>query len=264
VLADLPFGSTERKADRDRYEGSPQSISEKQKTALIEAMSISSIFSGAYIFDDEFYHWIEEELKDRRPLIKVLTLIEPSESMGLIFWHCPDCKEKYDVPASKTKILDWVKSNIRQCLGCKKTSDRRKKEEMNRRFRPLTEEEVDSIADSYCEHYLNTERAWSDKTKQYERISAIRRGISNSRVEEIVIERIKEMDYRDFLCTPYWKAVATEVRKKAGFKCSICNSSGQLHVHHRTYDNHGREHTYDGIKDLVCICADCHENYHFK
>lgn len=73
---------------------------------------------------------------------------------------------------------------------------------------------------------------------------------------------ICDMDYYDFLKTPYWKAIAEKVRYKADYKCQICNSSEGLNVHHRSYENHGDELHH--MEDLICICKDCHEKHHFE
>lgn len=74
---------------------------------------------------------------------------------------------------------------------------------------------------------------------------------------------IKQMKYQDFLRTPYWKVVSQQVREDAGNKCQICNDGSKtLHVHHRNYSIHGMEH--DNLKDLICLCEDCHAKFHNK
>lgn len=75
-----------------------------------------------------------------------------------------------------------------------------------------------------------------------------------------VSELIKGMDYKDFLRTPYWKAISYEVKRRAKFKCMFCNSSNNLNVHHRSYENHGDE--LNNLQDLVCLCNVCHEKHH--
>lgn len=79
---------------------------------------------------------------------------------------------------------------------------------------------------------------------------------------DISKERISNMDYADFLKTPYWKAIALYVKEKAGKKCSVCGATKTLEVHHLTYDNHGDELHH--LDDLTCICRKCHEKLHSK
>ena len=74
--------------------------------------------------------------------------------------------------------------------------------------------------------------------------------------------RIQNMDYQDFLKTPYWKSIALYVKEKAGKKCAMCGATKALEVHHLTYDNHGDELHH--LDDLTCICRKCHENLHSK
>lgn len=73
---------------------------------------------------------------------------------------------------------------------------------------------------------------------------------------------IQKMDYQDFLKTPYWKAIALYVKEKSGKKCSICGGDKKLHIHHKSYDNHGDELHH--LDDLICVCQKCHKRLHEK
>ena len=68
------------------------------------------------------------------------------------------------------------------------------------------------------------------------------------------------MKYQDYLKTDYWKAVALAVKKRAGYRCQVCNSQHDLQAHHRCYDNRGRELQH--LDDLVCLCRRCHAIFH--
>lgn len=69
------------------------------------------------------------------------------------------------------------------------------------------------------------------------------------------------MDYRDFLKTPYWKAISLNVKRKSKFVCGECKEKGKhLNVHHKTYEHHGSEHKH--LEDLECICEECHRKVH--
>lgn len=66
--------------------------------------------------------------------------------------------------------------------------------------------------------------------------------------------------YEDYLKTDYWKAVAVEVKKRAGYKCQLCNSQHDLCAHHRDYSHRGSE--LEHLDDLTCLCRRCHNIFH--
>lgn len=75
------------------------------------------------------------------------------------------------------------------------------------------------------------------------------------------IDRLKSMKYTDYLETHHWKTVRKMMLDHAGHRCQLCNACDRsLHVHHRTYENRGRETQ----SDLIVLCADCHGQFHEK
>ena len=60
--------------------------------------------------------------------------------------------------------------------------------------------------------------------------------------QDEIYKEINNMDYNDFLHTPYWDGVRNYKLKSANYRCQLCGKSGKLNVHHKTYENHGREH----------------------
>lgn len=87
---------------------------------------------------------------------------------------------------------------------------------------------------------------------------------SNSTPEQKqqAFQRIKAMPYPEFLDTIYWKTVRDFVVERHGGNCQSCLSARAVNVHHRTYENHGREHLHLG--DLMPVCRTCHEILHEK
>ena len=69
------------------------------------------------------------------------------------------------------------------------------------------------------------------------------------------------MSYKDFLNTPYWKAISAYLKIKRG-KCEKCGSETELHTHHKTYEHHGTE--IFNLNDLICLCKECHRKFHNK
>lgn len=78
----------------------------------------------------------------------------------------------------------------------------------------------------------------------------------------MLAEAICELEYGEFLRTPYWKVVAYEVKKKHKFRCVMCDSNHRLQVHHKNYTMHGYEHTQEGMRSLTCVCDNCHAKHH--
>ena len=83
--------------------------------------------------------------------------------------------------------------------------------------------------------------------------------------EERIASVIRSMRYKDFLQSPYWKAIARYAKNYVSSKCSLCGSQERLSVHHRNYENHGYEHRKEVVmKDLIVLCDDCHKKFHNK
>lgn len=69
------------------------------------------------------------------------------------------------------------------------------------------------------------------------------------------------ISYSDYLQTPEWEKRRAEHLKAARYACQLCNKVNEtLHVHHRTYENVGREL----FADLIVLCAKCHARFHGK
>lgn len=67
------------------------------------------------------------------------------------------------------------------------------------------------------------------------------------------------MDYEKYIGSAAWRTNPARMGEleAAGYRCRICNRSAdevRLEVHHRTYENFGREVQ----ADLTALCSDCH------
>ena len=69
---------------------------------------------------------------------------------------------------------------------------------------------------------------------------------------------LRTMPYRDYLQTEEWQVRRRAALKRAAYRCQVCDRSGRLHVHHRTYERRGAELA----RDLIVLCAECHRIYH--
>jgi len=79
-------------------------------------------------------------------------------------------------------------------------------------------------------------------------------------ISEEAKERLREMPYKEFLGTIYWDIVRRYVLWKRKFVCELCNSNGELNVHHKTYDHRGEEYLF--LEDLIVLCQPCHAKFH--
>ncbi len=72
-------------------------------------------------------------------------------------------------------------------------------------------------------------------------------------------EEEEEFDYDTYLQSPEWHDKAEVAKRDARQRCQVCNAyNRQLHTHHRTYRNIGKE--LPG--DLIVLCDDCHTIFH--
>lgn len=64
----------------------------------------------------------------------------------------------------------------------------------------------------------------------------------------------KNIKYRDYIKSHWWKAKRNHILKKRGRKCEKCRSTKRIQVHHLTYERLGRELD----SDLQVLCRSCH------
>lgn len=185
------------------------------------------------------------------------------------FKYCCDiCGEEELIESSKTKFFEYVyrKTTYYYTLGikdknvCSVCYDKIKTEKESIIKLEENKEKIiyEDAVKFYIENYLSTEKYWVHN-KMNENFKYIK---TRPCYDERVTDHIKEMDYYDFLNTPYWKAVAWKVKKNASFKCQMCGSTEELNAHHPEYSIRGEEVTR--IKELICVCKSCHAKHHDK
>ena len=120
-------------------------------------------------------------------------------------------------------------------------------------------ETTEDPTDTFIKEYLTPEKRTSNVAVQ--RFAEMHVGFPD---EDLNYGRIcaviRDMDYRDFLLTTYWRGIALVVKERAGNKCVICGSEKNLVAHHTSYDHHGDELHH--LEDLECLCKDCHNKQH--
>jgi 5-methylcytosine-specific restriction endonuclease McrA len=117
---------------------------------------------------------------------------------------------------------------------------------------------INKETNEYINNYLNPNNIFIDEGRIVENFLEISQSLF---MEELISQKIKSMSYKDFLKTPYWRAISRYVIYNAGFKCQLCGSKTKLSVHHSSYKRHGYEHKY-WKEDLIVLCDNCHKKYH--
>jgi hypothetical protein len=85
--------------------------------------------------------------------------------------------------------------------------------------------------------------------------------VPNPEIEKLykqLIEWFTAIPYQEYLQTEHWKHFRDKALLNANNKCQVCNEPHQLQVHHRNYDNRGRE----TFLDVVVLCRSCHARMH--
>ena len=119
--------------------------------------------------------------------------------------------------------------------------------------------ETEIATKHFIETYLDPSKVW--KPTRRSKFYLMMEDLNNVDVHRVA-SFIREMDYSDFLQTPYWVAIRERVIKNVGYKCQLCgDKNSPLHVHHNTYEHHGYEHAYYK-EDLIVLCERCHSIFH--
>lgn len=224
-----------------------------------------------YIEDGDFIDNRTFRLLALSPINKMRTLFKKGSGKNNsepkqyhVELQCPKCKQMYLLTLSFSKLYEYMRAftgsksykNDLHCERCQLINSQQKREqekEAKEQYLVRLEERTQN----YIETYLNPDIRWKKGTPWHEKWEEVTQDVNRTKVAEY----IQSMDYHDFLNTLYWKTIA-EKKKYRDKKCAVCNSTENLNVHHRTYEHHGQELRYMW-QDLVCLCHECHEKYHF-
>ena len=225
-----------------------KTILEKSKEGYIE--------SGDHLDEKVIELFIENGIANIKQLFK--------KEDGAYFFadvKCSCCGKVITKALSKTKIIAYV-NDVRQkrdkflCNECYLESERKRLEKESQEKVSYAEQKKDNTK-YYIDNYLNPNKSWKDGVKPYEKRESLRAIYVDW---QEIKEYICGMDYHEFLMTPYWKAIADSVKRYHNHKCQLCGGTEGLSVHHASYENHGDELHH--LKDLICLCKDCHEKFH--
>ena len=192
-----------------------------------------------------------------------------------IQFKCPKCGKIQIKEVIKVELIDIIK-RIKMndyiqyadkmerylCADCYHSYIKEKEKEK----KSIIDEKV-RITENYIYQYLSVNKRFKEEIKPYEKINIImeppkyrRKYAPIQPYYDEVEKRIKSMRYYDFLKTPFWDGVRSYKLKKANYCCELCGEKGVLNVHHKTYENHGKEFDMEiADSDLIVLCKNCHE-----
>lgn len=206
---------------------------------------------------------VREHLRNyKEPEIKKLFRSE-KPSKGVFLTHktefcCHKCSTKYFKNLSKTAVIGTI-FQIDCCEKCSSEieNERSKRYELEKEQWKIQSNEQ---TDEFINNYLNPNHKFnSENLKKSEWFYFLFNKLGGLNKEKL-FEYASTMNYKSFLNTPYWQAVRQKVLKKWNYKCALCSSNENLNIHHRSYENKGRELVNQN--DLICLCNNCHSTFH--
>jgi hypothetical protein len=114
-------------------------------------------------------------------------------------------------------------------------------------------DELHSVRYKKWKRCKKCEATYKDREKSYQEKQQ-----KEDDIRKAEVLRLKSLPYSQYLQTDHWKNIAYQAKRKAGFRCQMCNSSGLLNAHHRTYERRGEE----WLTDITVVCEACHEHFH--
>ena len=73
---------------------------------------------------------------------------------------------------------------------------------------------------------------------------------------------ITQLTYSELLSDPRWTCIRAKILKRDKYKCTVCQSSKNLHVHHTYYYDKMISPWDYPCESLIVLCSKCHEEYH--
>lgn len=175
---------------------------------------------------------------------------------------CQVCYSQVNRFISKTNLISILSSKraIDSPL-CKYCEKQRIKEMHLRESQRKISESVHP--NDFINVWLNKDMAYKEGSKLtiYQKMGELEHDYIRLTDKEQVVNYILGLEYTEFLETLYWKNIASYIRYKNKYKCTICSKQA-YDVHHRNYINHGKE--IENTKDLILLCRDCHTHFHKK
>lgn len=181
-----------------------------------------------------------------RNVLEKLSGNELSAAVTLLYWNVPEIKVDTIKDSLKLKSTSQVvnmvspRMDIAVCVECRN---------------PIAINSRTALNEYVRRPYYLCDKCLSERGAKTE---AKQQGMDMAEDERIRI--LRSLPYSEYLKSEHWQSLRRTMLKRAGYRCQICNGRGELHVHHRTYENKGDER----YSDLIVLCAKCHETYHLR
>jgi len=104
-----------------------------------------------------------------------------------------------------------------------------------------------------------------DKTITQRRVNQPPRSHGSEAVAELTPLAIKEkikLSYADYINSKPWAILRKQVLERDNHRCRLCDSTDNLHVHHRRYPTAKNEWSEDCLDALTTLCQTCHSAFH--
>lgn len=226
---------------------------------ILHPEKIDGVFAEQDIVSDDIVTYIR---KLSYVKARVSKLFKEGASFGKrqqnIEIKCDICGKRWVDTMGTKEVCDYI--NNRKsilCHDCKQVALHEEETKRKKNNEEWEKTKQQKTAD-YIDNFLDPTKSWKNNVKNWIKI----RDLSNGPVDyETIATHILSMNYRDFLKTPYWVAIAEKVKLKNGFCCELCGcETKELNVHHPGYEFHGYE--LQNIPKLKCLCQNCHKKFH--
>lgn len=105
----------------------------------------------------------------------------------------------------------------------------------------------------------NANEIYGEMQKAKREVRALNKQIRGLKKEHL--QTVNAMNYQAYLKTKHWNDTRKKALKRAKCTCQLCGTKDSvLNVHHKTYENKGKEKA----KDLIVLCSNCHAKFHDK
>lgn len=249
----------------------------RKSLAYVKAIRKHPLSSGMEL-DYETIHALATKIQEKRD---ILILFAPNNGLPSSYQcgiKCDMCGEDSSATLTKTALIEYIEQIKRHskgsamlcykyrptCEPCVALRESRQAEE-SKKYSENNHKQYRIQRSNNTEHLMYRfllPNAKPSASSSWKEIAVLMNNMLLNCHEEMVSKWILDMEYKKFLTTPYWKIIAYEVKRKHKFKCVMCDSKQHLNVHHKNYDFHGFEHTYEGMQSLTCVCEKCHSKHH--
>jgi hypothetical protein len=77
--------------------------------------------------------------------------------------------------------------------------------------------------------------------------------------QQALLDEYRKRPYAERRQTKEWAIMKNQIHRRDRYRCRLCGRDDlELHIHHCSYANYGRER----LEDLITLCKACHRRFH--